>query len=65
MLFRSRDDSKDILAAVRRQIAHGRYPSSTLYYRPGASQTMVDLLAGIELYTQKRFFDAAAVPART
>ena len=46
-----------IAAAVGRQIAHGRYPSSDVYYRAGASQSIVDTLAGIELYTQKRFFE--------
>jgi hypothetical protein len=49
----------EILAAARRQIAHGRYASSRLYYRPDASQAMVDVLAGVELYTQKRFCDSA------
>ena len=52
----------EILAAARGQIAHGRYGPSHLYYRPGASQAMVDVLAGAELYTQKRFCDGAAAP---
>jgi len=55
------DESGAILAAVQRQIAHGRYPSSDLYYRPAASQTIVDLLAGLALYTQKRFHDVESV----
>ena len=59
------DESDAILAAVRQQIAHGRYTSSNIYYRPAASQTIVDLLAGLELYTQKRFFDNAAAVVRT
>jgi UDP-hydrolysing UDP-N-acetyl-D-glucosamine 2-epimerase len=59
------DDRGAILDAVRRQIAHGRYTSSNIYYRPAASQTIVDLLAGLELYTQKRFFDNAAAAVRT
>jgi GDP/UDP-N,N'-diacetylbacillosamine 2-epimerase (hydrolysing) len=55
-------DRGEILAAARGQIAHGRYAPSHLYYRPGASQAMVDVLAGAELYTQKRFCDGAAGP---
>jgi len=47
-----------VRAAVDRQVRHGRYPASHLYYRPDASQQMTDRLADAELYTQKRFFDA-------
>jgi UDP-hydrolysing UDP-N-acetyl-D-glucosamine 2-epimerase len=53
-------DQGEITAAVARQIAHGRYAPSHLYYRPGASQAIVDVLAGSELYTQKRFCDNTA-----
>ena len=42
------------------QIAHGRYPPSYIYYRDAASQSMVDVLAGVELYTQKRFCENGA-----
>jgi UDP-hydrolysing UDP-N-acetyl-D-glucosamine 2-epimerase len=56
------DQSAEILAAVRRQIAHGRYAPSSLYYREAASQSMVDVLATIPLYTQKRFCEPAAAP---
>ena len=59
------DHSAEILAAVRRQIAHGRYAPSNLYYRPGASQMMVDVLAGVDLYTQKRFCEDADAGVRT
>jgi UDP-hydrolysing UDP-N-acetyl-D-glucosamine 2-epimerase len=54
-------DAGEIAGAVRRQLRRGRYEPSNIYHKPGASQTIVDLLAGIELYTQKRFFDAAHV----
>jgi len=50
-------DADEILAAVRRQIAHGPYAASNIYFRAGASRMIVDILAGIELYTQKRFCD--------
>ena len=53
------DRSEEILAAVRRQIAHGPYGSSSLYYREAASQSMVDVLSTIPLYTQKRFCEPA------
>jgi UDP-hydrolysing UDP-N-acetyl-D-glucosamine 2-epimerase len=46
-----------IVGAVRRQLQHGRYPSSAIYHKPETSRTIVDLLAGLELYTQKRFCD--------
>jgi UDP-hydrolysing UDP-N-acetyl-D-glucosamine 2-epimerase len=58
-------DRAEILDAVRRQIAHGRYGASEIYYRPGASQAIVDVLAGGELYTQKRFCDNADAGVRT
>src|ERR1700730_15789094 len=50
---------REIVTAVRRQIPHGGHPSWSVYYRPAASQTIVDLLASLDLYTQKRFFDNA------
>jgi UDP-hydrolysing UDP-N-acetyl-D-glucosamine 2-epimerase len=56
-------DADEILAAVRRQIAHGPYAASNIYFRAGASRMIVDILAGIELYTQKRFCDNAEVPS--
>ncbi len=58
-------DREEIMAATRRQIGHGRYQSSHIYYRTGASQTIVDVLAGSELYTQKRFCDNADAGVRT
>jgi UDP-hydrolysing UDP-N-acetyl-D-glucosamine 2-epimerase len=52
-----------ILAAVERQITHGPYPPSFIYYRDAASQSMVDVLSGIALYTQKRFCENGAAAA--
>jgi len=54
-------DAAAIRSAVDRQVRHGRYPASHLYYRPDASDQIADRLAHVELYTQKRFFDAATV----
>jgi UDP-hydrolysing UDP-N-acetyl-D-glucosamine 2-epimerase len=59
------DDEQQIRGAIERQLRHGRYPSSDIYYRPGASQAIVDVLTTVELYTQKRFYgaeSAAVVP---
>ena len=48
-------DAGAIVDAVRAQLRHGRFERSDLYYKADASQAMVDVLAGVELYTQKRF----------
>jgi GDP/UDP-N,N'-diacetylbacillosamine 2-epimerase (hydrolysing) len=57
-------DADDISGAVAAQLARGRYPPSLIYYRPGASQTIVDVLSRIDLYTQKRFHETVAADAR-
>jgi GDP/UDP-N,N'-diacetylbacillosamine 2-epimerase (hydrolysing) len=46
-----------IVGAVRRQVAHGPYRPSDIYYQPGASQVIADLLCSLDLYTQKRFYE--------
>jgi UDP-hydrolysing UDP-N-acetyl-D-glucosamine 2-epimerase len=56
-VFHAPYEAHAIAEQVRAQLRHGPYPSSDLYYKPDASQAIVDRLAGIELYTQKRFFD--------
>jgi len=53
-------DADEICRAVAAQVRHGRYPPSLIYYKPEASQTIVDILAGMPLYTQKRFHDNVA-----
>ena len=55
-------DTAAIAAAIRAQLAHGRYAPSHIYYRPDASQAIVDVLASAELYTQKRFFESGQAP---
>jgi UDP-hydrolysing UDP-N-acetyl-D-glucosamine 2-epimerase len=57
-------DDAEIAAATRRQIAHGPYSSSSVYYRAGASQTIAGVLADAGLYTQKRFYELATIPDR-
>ncbi len=51
-------DGAEIERAIRAQLAHGRYAPSQIYYRPDASQAIVDVLASVELYTQKRFHES-------
>ena len=58
-------DAGQIAGAVRAQVRHGRYEPSQIYYKPGSSQTIVDLLSGLDLYTQKRFCDSAEAAVRT
>jgi len=50
-------DALEIGAAIATQLAHGRYESSSLYFRPDTSQAIVEVLTGAELYTQKRFHE--------
>jgi UDP-hydrolysing UDP-N-acetyl-D-glucosamine 2-epimerase len=52
-------DAGAIRTAIARQLAHGRYPPSTIYYRPDTSDRILETLANVELYTQKRFHEAA------
>ena len=52
-------DADAICHAVRTQLRHGRYGASEIYYRPDASQSIVDVLVTAELYTQKRFHEHA------
>ena len=55
-------DAERVRAAVRRQLAHGRYAPSHIYFKPNASQSMVDVLTSVDLYTQKRFHEARHEP---
>jgi len=58
-------DATAIAGGIQAQLRHGTYPASTLYYKPEASQAIVDVLVSIELYTQKRFCDSVEAPLRT
>lgn len=51
---RVRPVREEIAEAVRRQLAHGRYPPSQLYGDGYVSQRIADSLAGLNLYIQKR-----------
>jgi UDP-hydrolysing UDP-N-acetyl-D-glucosamine 2-epimerase len=54
-------DARAIRAAIQKQMEHGRYASSLAYFRPNASDRIVDLLATLDLYTQKRFYESEHV----
>ena len=47
-------DRAEIVAGVRQQLAHGRYPSDPLYGDGGAGDRIADLLARVPLTVQKR-----------
>jgi UDP-hydrolysing UDP-N-acetyl-D-glucosamine 2-epimerase len=47
-------DRKEIEAAIRKQIAHGRYPRSTMFGDGEAGQRIADILADCELRIQKK-----------
>jgi len=51
-------NADEVRAAVKRQLAHGRYAPSLIYSKPNTSQLMVDVLTSVDLYTQKRFHEA-------
>ncbi|MBI5401572.1 UDP-N-acetylglucosamine 2-epimerase (hydrolyzing) [Candidatus Wolfebacteria bacterium] len=50
-------DSDEIKAAIQKQVTHGHYPPSMVYYKDGTSKKIVDILSSINLYTQKKFVD--------
>jgi UDP-hydrolysing UDP-N-acetyl-D-glucosamine 2-epimerase len=59
-------DPEEICRAITAQVHHGRYAASLIYYQANTSQTIVEVLAGVDLYTQKRFHDnVAATLVRT
>jgi len=52
----------DIERCVTSQMRHGRYAPSHIYYRPNTSETIVNVLSDVELYTQKHFFESTGEP---
>jgi UDP-hydrolysing UDP-N-acetyl-D-glucosamine 2-epimerase len=55
---------QEIAEAIRRQLAHGPYPSSQLYGDGFVSQRIADKLAGVDLYIQKRLHFVDEPPVR-
>ena len=58
-VVRTSYDADEVRAAVKAQLAHGRYAPSHIYFRPNTSQSMVDVLTSVDLYTQKRFHEGS------
>lgn len=50
-------DANDIKKAIEKQLAHGKYPVSKLYFQPKSSQKIVEVLSKIKLSTQKKFHE--------
>ena len=53
-VIRVKAEKEAILEAVKKQLAHGHYPPSTLYGDGKVSQTIAEKLTTIEPYIQKR-----------
>lgn len=51
-------DWRAIKKAIEKQLRHGRYKPSLLYYKPDTSSEVVRLLTSAKLYTQKVFHEA-------
>ncbi len=48
----------EIKKAIHKQLAHGLYPRSDLYYQLHTSQAIVDHLSTVRLYQQKKFYES-------
>ncbi|MBI2050303.1 MAG: UDP-N-acetylglucosamine 2-epimerase (hydrolyzing) [Parcubacteria group bacterium] len=47
----------EIKRAIKRQVSHGPYEPSSIYYKKGTSAKIAQTLAKIKLYSQKKFVD--------
>ena len=50
-------DTTAIKTAINRQLEHGAYTPSLIYYKPETSKRMRNILKTVPLYTQKQFND--------
>lgn len=46
-----------IKKAIQKQLAHGPYAQSNIYYKPNTSKKIVEILSKTKLYNQKKFYD--------
>ncbi len=46
-----------IETAIQEQVTHGRYAPNTFLFREGTARTIAEILATVELYTQKKFVE--------
>lgn len=49
-------DSKQIVGAVKKQLKHGKYKSSDVYFKPNTAKTISEMLTKLPLYYQKEFY---------
>lgn len=49
--------SKEIEQAIKKQLAHGPYARSDIYYKPDTSKRIVEILRNVPIYTQKKFYE--------
>ncbi len=47
----------EITEAIKRQLAHGPYPKDERFYQEKTSKKIADIMATVQLYTQKYFVD--------
>ena len=50
-------NKQNIIDAINKHMNIGRYKSSNIYHQEGTSKKITDILANIDLYTQKYFID--------
>lgn len=50
-------DKAAIKRAIKKQISHGPYAPSNIYYKKGTSKKIAQILAAVKLYSQKSFVD--------
>lgn len=50
-------NKSEIKKAIQKQLQHGRYKRSYIYYQKGTSRNIIKILAEIPLYIQKQFYD--------
>lgn len=51
-------DTEAIKKAIQKQLVHGQYPRSNIYYKPGTSKKIVEILSEAKLVSQKKFFES-------
>ena len=56
-MFNCDFNKKEIIDAIRKQSEKGRYDSSNLYFSNDTSREISEVVATIDLYTQKSFVD--------
>lgn len=50
-------NSLAIKKTIQKQLAHGPYAQSNIYYKPNTSKKIVEILSKTKLYNQKKFYD--------